>query len=372
MNSSSSHWEGDATLFDGVSARPQTVRLRIDAAGIVLTVGAQTFPVAREKVFVRERHRRESARLEIPLYPEGAILVRDAGAIGTLDVLGYRLGSGRRSTGPTVKRLAAFFVALVLLLVLFFTWGVDRIADIGVRLVPEDVERELGQAVYRALVDEARVVRNPDMNRALASCGEVVREFGARGAEQVVISVVDDTSIVNAFALPGGRIVLYRGILQLLETEDELLGLLAHELGHVHHRHGMRHVARKAVLGFVFATLFGEASGIAAVLIDNGAVLVELAYGRKEEEAADVFALQAMQRAGLDAHGLVSLFEKLDGIETIEIPEILSTHPTTSSRIESLRGRLDDAPARARPPVFSPDEWRVLTGHAAASSERSP
>lgn len=350
-------------MFDGVSARPRTVRLRIDALGLHATIGEQQLQVSVEDVWLRERSEVEALQLEVPQYPEGVLLIEDAEAADVLDRLGYAMHTRPASVGPSNRRVAALLASLVLVIVLFLTWGLERVVDACVRLVPENVEAELGESVYRTLVDEQRIVQTNDMQWVLTRASALVQSFGARGTDTIAMTVIDDSTVVNAFTLPGGHIVLYSGMLARLDSEDELFGLLAHELGHVHLRHGIRHVARQDLLSFVFTTLFGEAKDVSTLLVDHGAELVDLAYGRREEREADAFALQALASVGLDPRGLPSLFEKLQGLETAGVPEILSTHPTTAKRIEELERQIaalhSTTPRRA--PVFSEREWKTWT-----------
>ena len=92
-------------------------------------------------------------------------------------------------------------------------------------------------------------------------------------------------------------------------------------------------------------------------------MLVDLAYGRREELDADAFAVQALTSAGLDPRGLITLFEKLENLETPGVPEILSTHPATAKRIEDLEHRVVALPTAVprRAPVFSEREWKTWT-----------
>ena len=93
--------------------------------------------------------------------------------------------------------------------------------------------------------------------------------------------MVADSSIKNAFAFPGGHIVVYTGMLRMLESQEEWAGLLAHEGGHIHLRHGMRQVVRAGILAAVASLVFGDVSGLGSTVMDNAGTLVNLRYGRQ-------------------------------------------------------------------------------------------
>ena len=363
MVSESRSWTGEGVLYDGRSARPQRVQVRVEPDRLRVETQSGEMTLSVSQVRITDRRAGTTVRLELEPFPDGALLLQAADAVAALD------GWGHSRHGPTRRgaiRVAGGLGVLALLLILFLTWGVDRIVDVGIRLVPEGAERQLGSRVYDALVAGRTVLQDPQIDAVLGKCTHLLRSFGARNAADLQITLIDDASVVNAFALPGGRIVLFRGMLEFVHDEDELLGLLAHELAHVHYRHGVRHVARKAVVGFVFATFFGEVNGISAILLDNGSALLDLAYNRNEERAADAFAVDALARAGFDPRGIMALFTRIGAQRPGEPPALLSTHPSTRSRIEQLERRIAALPARvaARQPVFAPDEWRTLTARS--------
>jgi predicted Zn-dependent protease len=145
-----------------------------------------------------------------------------------------------------------------------------------------------------------------------------------------------------------------------LENESELFGLLGHEVGHVALRHGVRRIIRSAVLGIITSILVGDAGGVTSVLLENGNMLVSLSYDRQEELDADMFGLKAVERTDVDAQGIVTLFEKLQKAEgSSEWLTFLSTHPDTEERLRVLRAKLPkQLHTRKR---LTDEEWKILT-----------
>ena len=101
----------------------------------------------------------------------------------------------------------------------------------------------------------------------------------------------------NALALPGGRIYLLDGLLQQARSPDELAGILAHELGHVHHRDGMRRLIQTGGTSFLFGLLFGDVTGAGAVIF-VGRSMLDASYSRDAERSADAFAIDVMHKLG--------------------------------------------------------------------------
>lgn len=156
----------------------------------------------------------------------------------------------------------------------------------------------------------------------------------------------------NAFALPGGTMVMTDGLVQIAAAQglgdDALVGVMAHEIGHVVHRHTTRMVVEQGVLNVGLGVALGDVSGLLSV---GASVLTGLAYQRGHEVEADCFAVRLMARAGLPtapmAHLLVEM-ERLEGkdlVPTGGLETLLATHPETAQRAQRLReGRVESCP----------------------------
>jgi predicted Zn-dependent protease len=138
----------------------------------------------------------------------------------------------------------------------------------------------------------------------------------------------------NALALPAGRIVITDELVTLLaDDEDALMAVLAHELGHLHHRHLVRRLVHGAAVGAAGMALFGDASGLVATLPP---LMLDLHYSRSSEREADLYAAHWLEASGLEAASLASALERLSDVKDDE-PAYLSTHPATAERIARLR-----------------------------------
>lgn len=171
------------------------------------------------------------------------------------------------------------------------------------------------------------------------------------------VSVVD-SPVVNAFAAPGGYVVIYKGLLKYTKSPEELAGVLAHEIEHVIHRHVTRILLQQASLGVVLGALTGDLNGAMAVGAQAARFLGGLAYSRVAEEEADREAIKLLTTAKIDPRGLVSFFERLQGGSHVEagLSMYLSTHPSLEDRIRALSVSDTGIPDTTHQ-LISPVEW---------------
>ncbi len=180
-----------------------------------------------------------------------------------------------------------------------------------------------------------------------------------------------DHEMVNAFALPGGRIVLFRGLLESAEEPEEVAAVLAHELGHVAHRDPTRDALRVAGSVGVLGLLFGDfAGGTVVLLLANQ--LINAQYSQAAEAGADDFAYALMTDAGLPPAALGHFFERLRA-EYGDEPDLIahfSSHPQMTARIEAALAAQDRAGALGDP-VLNVDEWQALQSICGAQPDES-
>ena len=143
----------------------------------------------------------------------------------------------------------------------------------------------------------------------------------------------------NAFALPGGTVVLTDDLVRLSEDRDLVAGVMAHEIGHVVHRHSLHQLYRALGIYAVVGFLAGETGPVLESLLLEGNLLLQLAYSREHEFEADAFAVDLAMRAGFDPSGMIRFFEHLihEGL-TDPLPSWGSTHPPHQDRIAAMRG----------------------------------
>jgi predicted Zn-dependent protease len=246
----------------------------------------------------------------------------------------------RRRTGIELAALLALLVALF-----FAARGCAGCVAEGVaERLPPSVDAKLGElgaeqfrARYRLAGKEPTEAERARVERIFAELrGALTKEEAERVAGARVTVVVDEQ--VNAFALPGGEVFVLTGLLERVGDDDALVrGVLAHELGHAVERHGVRGIARGAAMGMVLMLVIGQMDDLMGQILAGASQLDGLRYSRSMESEADAFGVDLLRRAGHDPDGLARFLESL---ETVPVPELLSTHPDSKERAEQIRTRM--------------------------------
>ncbi|MEM7571014.1 MAG: M48 family metallopeptidase [Pseudomonadota bacterium] len=152
----------------------------------------------------------------------------------------------------------------------------------------------------------------------------------------------------NAFAMPGGRMVVLDALVQLTDDNDEIVAILAHELGHAYHQHPMRMALQSSALGIIATVTIGDVSGLASIPL----IGLQSSYSREFEGEADDFAIDALRKAGMSPQDLANAFIRLRDALGIKDEEtsIFATHPALEQRIlKAAEAAKADAASGARP-----------------------
>lgn len=149
-----------------------------------------------------------------------------------------------------------------------------------------------------------------------------------------------DQDILNAFAVPGGYIYVYTGLIKYLDKEDDLAGVLAHEVAHVDQRHSTQQLQKSQGLDVLLSIALGQNPGeLKKVVAGLAGNLASLSFSRKHEEEADEYSVHYLKETGYQCNGAYSFFQKLiDSEEAGHTPTFLSTHPNPKDRIEDING----------------------------------
>jgi predicted Zn-dependent protease len=213
--------------------------------------------------------------------------------------------------------------------------------------VPE--EQQLGRQMSRELRSQLVFVRDPIVVDYISDMGEGILAAAGRQPFEYHFYVVEDEEL-NAFAAPAGHVYVHTGTILAAKNASELAGVMAHEIGHVAHRHVANNYNRQRNTGILYqvgvlaAWMFGGGMGASAAQLGGG--LAATAYlntfGREAEMEADAFAVDAMPRANWDPNGLVSFFKTLQAQGGPNAPTFLSSHPATDERIEATSTRITE------------------------------
>ena len=212
-------------------------------------------------------------------------------------------------------------------------------------LYSTEKEVNMGRKISKRLEEQLKLLDDSAAQRRVESIGQKLVEVCDR-KELLYYFKVLDREAVNAVSLPGGYIYVNRGLLEKVESDDELAGVLAHEIGHVAARHSMKRLQASMGYSLLQALAIGTRSRDATRGTQIAFTQVFLAYARGDELLADRLGVQTMQRAGYDPYAMVTFLERLKEIhkEKPSRRSYIRTHPYLSDRIrvvhETIEGKM--------------------------------
>jgi len=354
----------EAAYFDGLSARARPVRLEV-VAGRLTIVGegvAMQLPVADVQWPERTRHGPRVAHLR----GGGSLQATDASAWDR-----WAQASGLRESlvVKAQQNWRSTLAAVLVLLVLgggAYVWGVPWLGRSALAVVPLSVDRGIGEAAQQSLEStlllpsQVPAPRQQQIREAFANA--VARADPRHGLPAYELHFATSAALPgavrrtrlgpNAFALPGGIVYVTDDMLELLQGRDDvLIGVLAHELGHVKRRHGMRLVVQATVLGAVSSLVWGDFSTLLATV---PVLLGQNAYSRDFEREADLDAIALLRANGLSPAVMAELFERLaakraavakaasgvagkGGLFDGDLGIAFASHPDDAERIQRFR-----------------------------------
>ncbi len=251
---------------------------------------------------------------------------------------------------------------------------VPLMADQLARILPPEGERALGDATFeqiRGVLDDTGLA---PVRVCEAEAGRVALDaMLARLAPEVdslpypVRLSVLDHELLNAFTLPGGRIILFRGLIEAAESPDEVAAVLAHEIGHAVHRDPTRDALRTAGSIGVLGLLFGDFAGGSVVLFLANS-LINAQYSQAAEARADEYAHALLKQAGLSPAALGTMFVRLreEYGDTSGFVAHFASHPTLAARIAASEAAADGVSETE--PVLGARQWQALSGICGAGS----
>ena len=297
--------------------------------------------------------------------------------------VGFRKASAIRPT----RAMLLFSVSLLMGLIFLIWWGVPRLAAPLVRLIPFAWEKELGESVVHNLREGRAFCANREGAAALAEmAGKLIAAAGPQytaAGQQITAAGQQDTAAgpqntaagaqrpttvpltvrvipektVNAFAAPGGQVVLFSGLIEKAESPEEVAGVMAHEIAHAIERHPMQSMLRAAGVFLLVGLLVGDTSTLGTLASEGAKVLLVLSYSRDTEREADRIGMELLNKAGIRGDGLLDFFARLQGERGEEgrLPVLFASHPMHAERVERLKLLATGTQA-----ALSQKQWRAL------------
>lgn len=252
------------------------------------------------------------------------------------------------------RRQRALLVGAALLLLalpagLYFS--MSGLTALAARQVPVEWERKLGQSAFAQYRLQHELLDDAQTQVALKQLTQPLTAAIKDSRYPFEFHIVRDAGL-NAFALPGGVVVINSGLIERADNAGELLGVLAHEIAHVTERHGVRNIISSAGIVLTAQVLIGDASGLLATIASAAPLLLNQSYSRDFERDADASGVALLVAANIDPHGMRSFFEKViahekklmqqvgndDAAQALQsLSRFLSTHPATEERIARIQ-----------------------------------
>lgn len=252
-------------------------------------------------------------------------------------------GIYHHTLGKTRNKILLLFGIVIAIIVATYFWFVPWLGERVAMNFSKEYEIELGESMYRSTINAYKV--DSAKTRLL---NEFYKELHFQVDYPISITVVEATD-VNAFAIPGGHIIVHDAILEGMKTPEELAALLGHEASHIAKRHSLRSLFRSLARQMFISLLFGNDSGILSYIANNADALKGLEYSRSLESDADNNGMRMMAGSGLNIDGMMRLMEMLQK-ETVgkEPAAFMSTHPVFKDRIENIRKEMIRYPATSQ------------------------
>jgi Zn-dependent protease with chaperone function len=356
-------------FFDGISSARHAVTAEATADGVCIrnTDGSPIadWPYASLRAMSSPD---DVLRLGNASGPELARLeLRDAALIAEIEKHAESLDRKGATERRLRKRAILWSIAATASLVLVALFGLPLLASQIAPHVPLSVERRLGAAID----SQARSMLDKGHGDKPFECGAANAEKAGRAAIGTLIGRLEHAAALpipltatvirrresNAIALPGGHIYVFEGLVTKARSADEVAGVIAHEIGHVAHRDGTRSLLEAAGLSFLFGMLLGDFTGGGLAVVAARTVL-QSAYSREVEAAADLYSVGLMGKIGGDPRALGTILERIAG-QVEPGSDLLKDHPQTKDRIAAINAAAA-ASSATHQPVLTSAEWAAL------------
>ncbi len=256
------------------------------------------------------------------------------------------------------RRVWGVVVGSLLALLLGLWFGSDVLVELAVDRIPIEWEQKLGESAYRDFLLQHEVLQGGPSVDAVTEMTHRLAGHASHNPYTFEITVVKSDA-VNAFALPGGYIVVFTGLMKKAESSEEVAGVLAHELNHVLQRHGLERIVKQLGFVAVVSIVLGNQQGLGGIMKQLGVELMTLKFGRAQETEADVTGLELLHRAKINPEGMITFFKRLAEKGEGRV-EWLSTHPMSSARADRLKAQLAEMPKQHHEPfTFEWDKIRT-------------
>jgi beta-barrel assembly-enhancing protease len=370
----------DATYFDGKTAQSRDVSVSVSSASLTLSDLSGNFVASWDAdriIFAEKPRNNEPLRLGLS-GTTARLISSDANAQNAVLAVAPRAGRSTRVSRRAALKIAGWSIGAIGATAIVVWVLIPLLSAQLARQTPEPVKSRIGSATLAQITkliaylpgetEQAQYCHGRDGLDAFGTMtGRILAGMINRPEIRLVVL---DAKLVNAFALPGGYIVATSGLIETAKSAEEVAGVIAHEIGHVHHQHPTQAIYSTTAVSVLISGIIGDFSG--GVLITGIAEwALNSSYSRNNERDADRFAISRLNAAGIDGHGLGRFFARLTEQSKDKsdrsILRFLSSHPPSDERMALIR---DTGSGGGK--VLDASEWKALrqvcevTGHRPA------
>ena len=363
-------WKGE--YFDGSSAMSYVVLIELQEEGVNLRFSEEKAILwLYPEIHLVPSISSQTIQLEKGKFPPQKLIIEDASFLHAFEKTSNWKKHKFQRFSPHRDQFIYYLVGMIIVIVVslpvIYRWGIPLASKQIAKLTPLSWEEKLGEIISIALLDETEICTSPKEIELLQSLFQKIEHIEEHPYQFEVIIV--DSSTMNALALPGGKILIYRGLLNRLDSPEALIGVLAHEMQHILQQHGLQNIIRASLFAGIMAIIGGDFSMLESVL-DVVEVLSLLSYSRDFEIEADLLAIQMLQKKGITIQGMINFFEMVANLKTdIRIPSYLSTHPAIQERIENLKAEQEFEKNNQTFFVMNQKDWASLQRICSQKSE---
>ena len=329
-----------ARLFDKQSSGFDDVSLEFKDNELIIHTPTQNYTYAIDELKISERL--GNMPRSIYLSDERVCECEDNDSIDK-ELKSRKLSSGSRLIHHLESKSIYILPALVVtiaIIFIFLKYIVPYSAQKIAYSIPQNIASEIGtgtlQALDKVALDPSKLSsqKKDEIQKEFKKMASKLKDLPPLKLEFRFSSKVGP----NSFALPDGTIVMTDQLVVLSHNNEELLSILAHEIGHIKNRHAIRMLLQNSAVFVVIATVTGDATTASSILSALPTMLIESSFSRELEEEADDYAMEVMKSSGIALHYFADIMIRLsEGHEESENEEYFSSHPITSSRIAKFQ-----------------------------------
>jgi len=289
--------------------------------------------------------------------PQARLEIRDPFLQGEVLQRCSLLGGDSGSTMTPLRSVALWAFSVIACIGAGIWFGVPYAADRIAPFIPYAWEKKLGDVAEGQAREmfHGKACKSTQGAAALAKLSQRLQDGGHLRIGASIEAL--KSPVPNAFALPGGKVFVLSGMISKAENQDELAGVLAHELGHLQHRDALRRMIADGGASYLIGAIFGEVAGGGA-LIFASKTLLNAAHSREAEAEADRFAASTLNALGRPATPMGALLLRVTGPEKDGFFTILHDHPLSEDRLAKLAAQ--DRPTANSAPLLSDQDWKAL------------